>query len=141
MMTGLSRMSSRTVLMLTVAFGCQPVRADDGALDARLKELQQTVQRQQAQLDAQREQLEAQLELIRQLQTAQKGGVTTTAAKPAGGSPARIDEVRAESPGGSAPAGDAASAGASDGQQAAVAELARREMEGRADQPVNAQAT
>lgn len=108
-MTGLSRMAVRTVLVLTVAFACQSTRADDSDLDARLKELQQTVHRQQAQLDAQREQLEAQHELIRQLQAAQKGGVTVPAANPAGGSPARIDEVRTESPGGSAPAGDAAS--------------------------------
>jgi len=140
-MTGLSRMSSRTVLMLMVAFGCQPVRADDTALDARLKALQQTVQRQQAQLDAQREQLEAQLELIRQLQAAQKGGGTVTAANPSAGSPTRIVEATTGSPGGSAPAGDAPSPGASDGQQAAVAELARREIEGTADQPVNSQAT
>jgi len=36
--------------MVLVALLCQPARADDRDLDARLKELQQTVQRQQAQL-------------------------------------------------------------------------------------------
>lgn len=140
-MTDRLHMSARNVVMLLAAMICQPTWGDDSDLDTRLKELQQTVERQQAQLDAQRKQMDAQLELIRQLQAAQKGDVTGTVANQAGGSPARSDELRTESSGGSAPAGDAASPGASDGQQAAVAELARREMEGTADKPVNSEAT
>jgi len=140
-MTCRSRTSSRTVVLLLVALACQPVQADDSDLDTRLKALQQTVERQQAQLDAQREQMEAQLELIRQLQAGQKSSATVVAADPPTGSPAGSDEATTGSPVVSASAGEAASPSASDGQQAAVAELQRREIEGTADLPVNAQAT
>jgi len=86
------------------------------------------VSKQQAELDAQREQLAKQLDLIRQLQAAMSSTMATTGDKLASDSvgPADAGQPDAEE---------------SVGQQAAKAELTRRQIQGTADKPVNSQAT
>lgn len=109
-------------------FAWPVVHAQDADLEASIEALQQTVSKQQAELDAQREQLAKQLDLIRQLQAAMSSTAVTT------GGEAASDPVAAGHAG-------QPDAGESDGQQAARAELTRRQIRGTADKPVNSQAT
>jgi len=156
----------RAALLLGV-LAWQPVLADDSDLEARLEALKQTVLQQQAELDAQREQMVKQLELIQQLQEALRSGASSTvedasaevsthdgaAAPEAQGGQGVVEgataaEVSAhdgaaapEAQDGQVVADDAATPAASNGQEAAEAELTRRKIEGTADKPVDSQAT
>ena len=119
---------------------CAVAHADDHDLEIRLEALQQTVIQQQAELDAQREQLAEQLELILQLQSALGAGAGAVS------SGQSIDSSMADSEPAAPPADQAGSVavaepGASEGLKRAEAELARREIEGTAQEPVDSQKT
>jgi len=131
----------RGAVLLMAALVCQVVQAEDDNLEARIEALQQTVLQQQAELDAQRDRISKQLDLIRELKAAQKSGAVSTVDREATESTAQRGEAGPKSPGDQVEAEDTAASEPSEGQRAAVAELTRREIEGTSDKPVNSQAT
>lgn len=131
-------------LLLVIALSAAAVTAhaqdtaDEPDWESRLEQLEDIIRQQQADLQAQQEQLAEQYQLIRQLK-AERDAAIGAASEPdavdeapvLAQQPAPADEVQAEE----------GSTKMSEGQRAAEIELARREMAGTARPDVNAQQT
>lgn len=112
--------------------------ADEPDWEARLEHLESIIRQQQADLQAQQDQLAEQYELIRQLKAERDAAIAVVSDdEPPADAPALAQEPAL---GDEPPPEDAASK-VSDGQRAAEIELARRELAGTARQDVNARAT
>lgn len=108
-------------LALFAVLAAAPVFSDEKDLRETLERMEQLLQQQQAELEAQREELAEQRALIRQLQEGrQSSGSATPEASLADVEP--LDETVPDQ------------SGASSGQQQALAELSRREREGSEEQ-------
>ena len=122
--------------------------ADEETLPERLERMEQIIRQQQADLDAQKAQLAEQYELIRQLQAGQEAAAErsssltlVTGAQPADAQVHQQVDKKEAGPSAAAGVGSQSALPVQDGQQAAVAELERREQAGTADREVNSQAT
>ncbi len=138
------------LLCLTTALPAAAL-AQDQEVQARLERMEQIIQQQQQELEAQRKQLADQMTLIRQLQEQQAAEVAPDSTAKAGQpspegtveeAPANAqDQPAVSARTAAAPTGEERKDGAGGGQEAAVAELERREEAGTASQQVTAQAT
>lgn len=134
---------------LSVSVIAPIVRAADDDLQAKLDRLEKLVEQQQADLDAQRQQLARQYELIRQLQKERPASLPAdaasakTAREDASGGPALPDAVAAANDAGGVQksAMEPTESGQLTGQAAAAEELALRQQQGTAQPDVNARAT
>ncbi len=137
-MPHLAKTAFRIALLLPLTFLPQSAFPDDVSLETRVERLEQIVLQQQAELKAYQETLSEQTRLITQLRLDSE---PRFAAANSGGSPASSESAE-QTIAGQAPA-EALSdqSAAREGQQAALAELERREEAGTAVREVNAQAT